>query len=384
MLNLPELEPRVLAAAPILLVDDEPANLRLLQAVLEQAGFCNLRPVADPRAVIQACDEHDVVLIVLDLNMPGLNGFDVLRALRGPDRPDVPQVLVLTALAQTEHLVRSLEEGASDYLTKPFNPVELAARARSLVALGLYQRHIRAHNRRLEAAVEERTARLWESREQIRELMAHLERVREAERAHVAREIHDELGQCLTALRLDVAMLEASLADGVPALADRVRGMKRLLDHTIGVARSVTARLRPPALDLGLVAAAEWLVNEFRTRTGVACELDVPPEELVLDDVIATALFRILQESLTNIARYARAKRVEVAIRREPDQIRLTVRDDGVGFDASATAGAKTFGILGMRERALMLGGSAQIDSRPGAGTSLCVVLPITGSEQEP
>lgn len=223
-----------------------------------------------------------------------------------------------------------------------------------------------------------REAELLGSRQKLRDLAAYHEKLREEERTHIAREIHDELGQHLTALRMDAALLQLNYGEGNPGLAQKVSAMKKLIDRTIKVVRGVASSLRPAALDLGLASAAEWLVGEFRARTGVECTLELPADEPALDDARATVVFRILQESLTNITRHADASRVEVRIAEVDDRLRLEVSDDGVGFDPAEVRERKTFGLMGIRERAIMFGGSASFISRPGEGMRLQVEMPLS------
>jgi PAS domain S-box-containing protein len=220
---------------------------------------------------------------------------------------------------------------------------------------------------------------LLRSRQMLRELAAHSERVREVERTRIAREVHDELGQYLTALRMDAAMLNIRHGAANPDLAAQIQSMKDTIDTTIGVVRHVASMLRPGALDMGLVSAAEWLLASFQERTGVVCRLEAPAEDLAMDDDRTTAVFRILQESLTNIARHAQAGNVTVTLARDNDELCMRVQDDGVGFDAALVRAKKTFGLMGMRERAMVLGGISTIDSRPDGGTTLTVRIPMEG-----
>lgn len=218
---------------------------------------------------------------------------------------------------------------------------------------------------------------LLRSRQALRELAAHSERIREIERSRIAREIHDELGQYLTALRMDVAMINIRHAAGNPDLAAQVQAMKETIDSTIKVVRHVATALRPAALDMGLISAVEWLLSTFRERSGVMFKLETSDEELLLDDDRTTAVFRILQESLTNITRHARASEVKVAIALDEGDLCLRVSDDGVGFDARQIRAKKTFGLMGIRERALVFGGESVLDSQPGSGTTLTVRIPL-------
>ena len=364
-------------SVPILLVDDEESNTKLLTAILTLSGFANLTVCNDPLEVLGLCERQDFGLVILDLNMPKLDGFEVMHLLHGMSPDKQPQILVLTAMVQTKYLERALNEGASDYLAKPFNPVELLARTRNLIMAWLYTRSMQERTLSLEQGLRERTEELLRSRQKIRELVSHQERVREHERTCVAREIHDELGQYLTALRMDTALLRNKFVTLNPALVERTDAMKELIDHTIAAVRSLATQLRPAALDLGLASAAEWLVNDFSARAGVECLLDIPEKDLDLSEDLATATFRILQESLTNVTRHARAGMVEIRIDRDADALHMNVRDDGVGFDPQQNSEHKTYGLMGIRERAIMLGGEVHIVSSPGGGTTLTVRLPL-------
>jgi PAS domain S-box-containing protein len=217
---------------------------------------------------------------------------------------------------------------------------------------------------------------LLRSRQSLRDLAAHHEKLREEERAHLAREIHDEFGQYLTALRMDTAILKLRFSTAGPELEQHANNMLQTIDKTIGVVRYLASALRPAALDMGLVSAAEWLLSEFETRAGVHCRLHAPSEQLDLDEERCMAAFRILQESLTNIARYARATEVDVRIELVDDSLEMEIRDNGVGFDRAAVQSRKTFGLMGMRERVLRFGGESRIETQLGAGTTVRIRIP--------
>lgn len=221
---------------------------------------------------------------------------------------------------------------------------------------------------------------LTESRQLLRELSAHSERGREEERKKIAREVHDELGQALTALRMDVALLRMTEGPHSEALLARMQSMKEAVDRTIGIVRHVTSALRPAALDVGLTAALEWQAEEFTQRSGIECVLHAI-DEVELGDSQATALFRIVQESLTNVLKHAQATHVEVALEAQDNVIRLEISDNGRGFLAGGRLERGRFGLMGMRERALMLGGRVEINSAPGHGTTIQVSLPHTGPD---
>lgn len=218
--------------------------------------------------------------------------------------------------------------------------------------------------------------KLVKSQHMLRELSAHLESVREEECKRIAREIHDELGQTLTALRMDVSLARLDFGGSNPKMMGRLQSMTELVDRTIKTARHVTASLRPGALDLGIVAALEWLVEEFIDYAGIPCELVLGDGEIDLDELTATAIFRIVQESLTNVARHAQASQVEIIVTRTNGELCFEVRDNGKGFDENAVADGKSFGLVGMRERVAMMNGTFELDSEHGRGTRIRACVP--------
>lgn len=217
---------------------------------------------------------------------------------------------------------------------------------------------------------------LLESRQRLRELAAHRDAVREQERKRIAREIHDELGSLLTALKMDISLSRMHAGEDA-AQHERLAQMRDLVDKTIQMVRQVATQLRPAALNLGIVPALEWLVQEFSQRTGIACTL-AAGDEIEMDDTHATAIFRIVQESLTNIARHAEASHVDVSLLLQGDRIELRIADDGRGF-APNSARDDAFGLLGIRERAQALGTTADIASTPGAGCTVAISIPFPG-----
>ncbi|MDD0973416.1 PAS domain-containing sensor histidine kinase [Pseudomonas fontis] len=217
---------------------------------------------------------------------------------------------------------------------------------------------------------------LARSQEQLRELSAHLESVREEEKARIAREVHDELGQMLTVLKLETSMCELAYAELDPGLNERLGSMKRLIAQLFQLVRDVATALRPPILDAGIASAIEWQARRFEARTQIPCLVEVPENLPPLSDAKATSLFRILQEALTNVMRHAQAHTVQISLSLEDNQLCLTISDDGVGFSPGDSR-PTSFGLVGMRERVLMLGGSMRLDSEPGEGTSLSVRIPL-------
>jgi PAS domain S-box-containing protein len=219
---------------------------------------------------------------------------------------------------------------------------------------------------------------LKQSHEQLRALAGRVEAAREEERTRIAREVHDQLGQMLTALKFDLNWIAGRVPAGEVAYRDKVAAMLRLIDNTIGTVRRVSAELRPGLLDdLGLRAAIEWQVQEFAGRTGLKYELSLGEEDVVLDQGLATALFRILQEALTNVARHAGATRIRVAMDVGPDGLALTIADNGKGMTDSQVSALKSLGLLGMRERVRAWGGEVTFKGDQGQGTTVTVRVPI-------
>lgn len=214
-------------------------------------------------------------------------------------------------------------------------------------------------------------------RDQLRELSSHHEDVLNEERKRIALDVHDEVGQMLTAMKLQLDLLQAQLHERTIA-ATAAQRLRSLIEDTIEVTRNVALNLRPAALDLGLVPALEWLAEDFTLRSELPCRVEIGTGEVTLGEKAAIELFRIAQESLTNVARHARARQVWLAMQRLDGALCLSIRDDGCGFDARDPGRIGHFGLLGMRERALRLGADLRVDSRPGGGTTVSVLLPAT------
>jgi len=217
---------------------------------------------------------------------------------------------------------------------------------------------------------------LIESRQLLRELSRHQKKLLEDERKHIAREIHDELGQRLTALKMDISLLRLGYGKD-PLLLEKLEEMRVLAEGTISVVRHIASDLRPSALDLGLVPAIEWLAQDLESRLDICCRLDLGSEEISMNDAQATVVFRVVQESLTNVARHAKASEVVIVLSNGDGQLLLKIQDDGCGFDPSAVIQSRGFGLFGMRERALGLGGKLRIESTPARGTTVSIEFPF-------
>jgi len=231
---------------------------------------------------------------------------------------------------------------------------------------------------------------LKSSHERMRELAAHIEGVREEERTRIAREIHDELGQALTGIKIDLAWMNKKLqihdrATQTDLLLKRITAMKDTIDTTVQVVRKISAELRPGILDgFGLPAAIEWQASEFQDRTGIQCQLSAIPEDLDLEERPSSAIFRIFQELLTNIVRHANASRVSISLRKRRGMLILEVQDNGRGISENEKFKANSFGLLGVRERVALLGGKSSIKGVQGQGTTVTIRIPLPGRSGAP
>jgi signal transduction histidine kinase len=343
--------------AKLLVVDDEPKSLYALQELLAPLGQ-DLMAAASGEEALKLALRHDFAVILLDVRMPGIDGIETARLIRGRERSSQTPIIFLTAQAdEMNSMFRGYQVGAVDYLMKPVVPEVLKSKVSVFVELHM------------------KSERLKESEDKLRRLAAHLISIREEERAHIAREIHDELGQVLTGIKMEVGWLAKRLKE--PALLEKTDSMSKLIDSTVATVRKIATGLRPEMLDdMGLIAAVAWQAKDFQKRTGIRCRAKLPPESK-LDLDISTTAFRIFQEILTNVARHSRATRVDIELGLTPEELTLEVLDNGVGIADSDLNGRKSLGLLGMRERALLFGGEVSVSGTPGQGTRVAVSIPI-------
>jgi signal transduction histidine kinase len=228
-----------------------------------------------------------------------------------------------------------------------------------------------------EAAMRERT-------EEIQKLTGYLENVREEERTRIAREIHDELGQQLTGLKMDAAWINKKVSGSADQnVPDRIAVMISLIDETVKTVRRISSELRPGILDdLGLVAALEWQCQEFEKRTGIISKCRAGLDDYNFDKNFSTNIFRICQEALTNVARHAQATEVETFLTEEDGFIKVTIKDNGIGFDMEEVKAKRSLGLVGMRERAMLFKGDLAINSEKGKGTVIVLKAPILIKKQ--
>ena len=472
----------------VLVVDDTPEILSLIHSHLSISY--QVKSANNGRKGLRiARSDPPPDLILLDIMMPGMDGYEVCTELKAdPKTRDIP-VIFLTAKSEIENEERGFALGAMDYVTKPIGPSVLLARVKTQIAAHAQRRslegmfndvvefapviflvadeglhivrtnaqaekhfgysrrellamnlqellpfgldHLHANSSQLnstpgEASIDlnpelqcvrkdgsnfpasatfshletlhgllhtvvlvnvtdkkETLKKLSDSQESLRELAAINESSRENERKTIAREVHDELGQVMTALRLGLSLMPMQFGAQIPGLTDSVDSMKALVDRAIRGVRNIATVLRPEALNLGVIPAIEWLRDEFVRHSQVRCTVECQGATDPIDEMRATLIYRIVQESLTNVSRYAKASEVTILIRFTAQEIDVSITDDGCGFDPGEAMIRKTFGLMGMRERALTLGGDLMILSRPGRGTTIAVKVPLKSPIQE-
>ncbi len=352
----------------ILMLEDDAADAELTKFALRKGGVhFSVARVETRDGYMQALDERPPALILSDYSLPGFNGHDALQIAR--ERcPETPFIFVTGTMGE-EVAIETLKSGATDYVLKT-----RLTRLVPAVNRAIREAQERAKHRRAEEA-------LRQSHERLRQLSVYLQIVREEERTRIAREVHDELGQALTGCKLDLSWIANKLPKGkeLKPLLEKTRALSSHIDSTIQMVRRIATELRPGILDhLGLAAALEWQANEFQTRTGIKCDVRASLNDPVLHPDLNTAFFRIFQETLTNIIRHAGATLVSVNLKERDERIILEVKDNGRGISQPEISKTDSMGLLGMRERAALLGGSFKIAAGPGGkGTKVTVSIPI-------
>ena len=359
--------------ASILVVDDDKITRVAMEEMLKPLG-ADLVMASSGEEALRCICKDDFAAILMDVRMPGIDGFTTAKMIR--ERPNCRNTPIIFMTATEEDLsamFRGYRAGAVDYMVKPVVPEVL--RSKLSVFIGLHDM-----NRMLTAELAERSLteqRLRASEENLRALAAHLQSVREEERIHIAREIHDELGQALTGLKFDINTIAKNQTAGPEALTSMTSGLCQQIDRIINSVRRIASGLRPEVLDeIGLAAAVEWQAREFQRRTGIRCLVEITRGFADPDTERSTALFRIFQELLTNVARHANATRVGVQLTDTPS-LSLKVEDNGRGIQEQEFESPRSLGFLGLRERVLAFGGSIEVKGQEGKGTAVSVSIPL-------
>lgn len=409
-----------------LVIDDNPNNLIALEVLLS-----DLYPVSH---IIKAQNGEDGIkmaisklpdVILLDILMPLMDGYKVCSQIRNDERLKYIPILMLTAAGDDKSIrVKALLAGADAFIGKPFDESELKALINAMIRIKTSEDWIRSENEILSHMVEKKTKELEKklieqkrsqrillktmgkleksrisslnlmedlrdeidvrkskeieierSREQLEKLTTYLQKVREEERRLIARELHDELGQELTAVKIDLASLKMSIHDKI-SFNTKIDNISSLINDSIITVQRLTSELRPHILDdLGLVAAIDWYTGEYIKRTGITMNLNID-KSISLPNEVELVIFRILQESLTNIARHSKAENAEIIFYRQNSDVILEIKDDGIGISSVDRKSPKSLGLLNMSERAREIGGTFVIESRKKQGTRICLTVP--------
>ena len=348
----------------VLLLEDSKYDEELIRHALRQENVLfHLKRVDTEPAFVKEITESPPDLILSDFSLPAFDGMSAL-ALAREKCPEVPFIFVTGTLGE-EVAIETLKKGATDYVLKHRLSRLVPSMHRAL-------REARERDDR------KRTQKqLRESYEQLRSLSVHLQSVREEERTRIAREVHDELGQALTGLKLQLTWLAGRLPKGAKLLRAKAKSLSSNIDGTIQQMRRIATALRPGILDTaGLLAALEWQAQEFQTQTGIKCTLQTSLQDTAWNQDLNTAFFRIFQETLTNVIRHAKATAVNVRFFEERSDLILEIHDNGVGIAEKDIQNTTSIGLLGMRERAGLLGGEVHWRGEPGQGTTVTVRIP--------
>lgn len=349
----------------LLHVEDSDFDHELLKAQVAAAGvaaaWLRVESLADFRAALQTAWDA----VICDHHLPEVSGLALLTEMR--ERDAITPFILVSGEIGEDMAVQAMQAGASDYLLK-------GRLARLVPALKQAMKSAAAQRER-----EQAQHALGRSRQQLAELAGHLQARIEAERAQLSRELHDDVGSALTALKFDLSWLQRHAESDV--VAARAAQALQVLDGAIAASRRLMLNLRPPILEEGLLAALQWLVQGFeRSHEGVATQLQHPAGDIELPSELCLVAYRFVQEALHNVSKHAQARSVRVELQWASDVLGVEVQDDGVGLAPGALDEPQRFGLRGLRERAASCGGWVDVSSRPGKGTLLALNLPLHGT----
>ena len=350
----------------ILHLEDVSFDVEMVERELKKGNILFEKLVVDNKSDFEnALDNFLPDIILSDHSLPSFDSTAALQIVK-QKAFKIPFILV-TATVSEEFAVNVLQQGASDYVLKSNLKRLPSAVINAMEKSKMISEKVLAEQE------------LKESYEQVRRLASHLQDIREEERAFMAREIHDELGQQLTALKLDISWMTLKLGDTDIAIQEKILSMEKMINVSLKTVKKLATELHPALLDkLGIIEAIKWQSREFEKRTDIKIALTLPEEMVTLPGKTAIALFRIYQESLTNILRHAGAANVSCMLKIKNDELIFTIKDDGIGFDISGIEKKQSLGLLGMKERTVMIGGKYEIISDPGKGTAVLVTLPVS------
>lgn len=346
----------------ILIIEDDPAYVRFIEEILKGSNRIRseLSHVKRLKNALKCLGEEMFDVVLLDLNLPDSSGFETFDRLNAKF-PSIP-IVVLTGQTDDEIGVKAVQKGAQDYLNKGEVDGNLLTRT-------------------IQYAIERKRAQaeLERSHQKFYNLSAHLQDLREEERKYIAGELHDELGGLFTAMKMELHSAFDTAGKNQEPLFEMKDSMTKLIDKGIEIVRRISTDLRPHILDhLGLLPAINWYIKEFQKRMKIRCTWALCEGDIPLDKDRAIAVFRILQEALTNVARHSKASKVSVEVRRERDTMTLKVEDNGKGIDEEKINDPHSFGLMGIQERVLYLKGEVSIKGVPDKGTTVMVTVPLS------
>ena len=349
----------------ILHLEDSLADHQLVAITLRRAGVAFTMAHADTLdGFVQRVATEPFDVILADYRLPGFTALDAWQAIA--DLPGRAPFILLSGAIGEAAAVDAMRLGMADYVLK-----DDIARLPHVM-----ERAREVHESRL--AREQATLQLAASERRLADLTEHLQSSIEQERAAIAREIHDDIGGALTAIRFDLAWITRHATQ--PGVVEHTQAATSMLRHALGASQRIMMNLRPPILDQGLVAAVQWLADDFERRTGVPTQLRSSAPHIALHDDVQLVAYRTAQEALTNIAKYAAARTVRIELSDSEGVLTVEVADDGCGMDAQAQTKPKAFGIKGLHERARIVQGWLDVSSRLGHGTSVILSIPLTSA----
>ncbi len=386
----------------VLVADDAPENIDILVGILEDEFL--VKVARNGEQVLELVAENDPPdIILLDIVMPGMTGYDVCLKLKSRKKTREIPVIFITALTEMDSIVRGFEVGGVDYIVKPFNTAELMTRLKTHLRLKDVTEILKNSNIMLSRLDERRTATLRKKNALLKEtlaekdallrnlrdveaklrgslgvlngLYAKLERVQEEERKTIATEIHDRMGQVLTAIKLNLFRMRPK--EGTPS-SSRVEETIVLVDEAIRATQNISGRLRPDILDnLGFAEAVRWYGRKMHEASGITFTCVMEPVTGSLGEWVELTLFRVLQEAVTNVIRHARASECLVRIDRTEKGVRMIIEDNGIGIESGQVDAMDSLGIYGMKKRITDAGGEFAVNGRRGKGTTLTAIVPL-------
>lgn len=349
---------------PLLLLhlEDSVADQRLAQITLRKAAVaCEVISTDNLSDFINHLKAQSFDLVLADYHLLGFTALDAWE--QAQTLPQCPPFVLLSGAIGETAAVGAIQRGIADYLLK-----DNIARLPHVLL-----RTLEVHEAR--KAKEQAVQELARSERQLAELMEHLQQSIEQERASIAREIHDDIGGSLTSVKFDLSWIDRNATD--PKIQAHARDALEMLQHALGASQRIMMNLRPPVLDQGLVAAVQWLAENFEQRTGIVTRLDAPDYIDVAPEVQVVA-YRTAQEALTNVSKYAQASAVHIELSNTEKHLTLEVRDNGQGIAPQQREKPKAFGLRGLAERARTVGGWLDVSSQVGKGTSIIISVPLT------